>query len=244
MGRQCCSRFKSNWKKWHRFHWPLFKWPRFYRPRFKWPRFKWPSFTKNSNGRYRYLVLGHKKKYFVKEHSDCKTSTLKMTSSRCLSSRWQYFRGFCRKSLPAELCPSSRQHLSVFIRSGLHTGFALNGKESISISVQSDVQVHRWCIVHKQPRIRKLSGTDVSCWTWYQGHHRVHHFCYFLDLLLSIGRDGQLHTSIYDKRDDFIFHITNFPSLSSYISAYGVFISQLVRYAWACSSYECFIPVS
>ena len=30
----------------------------------------------------------------------------------------------------------------------------------------------------------------------------------YLDLLLSIGRDGQLHTSIYDKRDDFNFHIT------------------------------------
>ena len=29
----------------------------------------------------------------------------------------------------------------------------------------------------------------------------------YLDLLLSIGRDGQLHTSIYDKRDDFNFHI-------------------------------------
>ena len=31
----------------------------------------------------------------------------------------------------------------------------------------------------------------------------------YLDLFLSIGRYGQLHTSIY-KRDDFIFHITNF----------------------------------
>ena len=36
----------------------------------------------------------------------------------------------------------------------------------------------------------------------------------YLDLLLSIGRDGQLHTSIYDKRDDFNFHITNVPFLS------------------------------
>ena len=35
----------------------------------------------------------------------------------------------------------------------------------------------------------------------------------YLYLLLSIGRDGQLHTSIYDKRDDFNFHITNFPFL-------------------------------
>ena len=66
----------------------------------------------------------------------------------------------------------------------------------------------------------------------------------YLNLLLSIGRDGQLHTFVYDKRDDFNFHITNFPFLSSNIQAspaYGVFISQLIRYARACSSYECFI---
>ena len=66
----------------------------------------------------------------------------------------------------------------------------------------------------------------------------------YLDLLLSVGRDGQFHTSIYDKRDDFNFRITNFPFLSSNIPsspAYGVFISQLIRYARACSSYECFI---
>ena len=65
----------------------------------------------------------------------------------------------------------------------------------------------------------------------------------YLDLLLSIERDGQLHTSIYDKRNDFNFHITNFPSMSSNIPfspAYGAFISQLIRYARACSSYECF----
>ena len=66
----------------------------------------------------------------------------------------------------------------------------------------------------------------------------------YLDLLLSIGRDGQLHTSLYDKRDDFNFHIINFPFLSSNIPsspAYCIFISQLIRYARACSSYECFI---
>ena len=59
-----------------------------------------------------------------------------------------------------------------------------------------------------------------------------------------IGRDGQLHISIYDKRDDFNFYITNFPFLNSNIQtspAYGVFISQLIRYARACSSYGCFI---
>ena len=65
----------------------------------------------------------------------------------------------------------------------------------------------------------------------------------YLDLLLSIWRDGQLRTSLYDKHDNFNFHITNFAFLSSNIPSspvYGVFISQLKRYARAGSSYKCF----
>ena len=48
----------------------------------------------------------------------------------------------------------------------------------------------------------------------------------------------------YDKRDDFNFSIVNFPYLCSNIPsspAYGVYVSQLIRYAWACSTYEQFI---
>ena len=48
----------------------------------------------------------------------------------------------------------------------------------------------------------------------------------YLDLLLSIGRNGIVYTSLYTKHDDFNFHITNFPFLSSNIPsspAYGVF---------------------
>ena len=70
------------------------------------------------------------------------------------------------------------------------------------------------------------------------------HFCFLPGFILTIGRDGQLHTSIYDKCDDSNFHITTFPFLSSNIPAspaYGVFISQLIRYARAFSSYECLI---
>ena len=66
----------------------------------------------------------------------------------------------------------------------------------------------------------------------------------YLDLLLSIESDGQLRVSLYDKHDDYNFHITNFPFLGSNIPsspAYGVFVSQLIRYARACSSNECFI---
>ena len=63
-------------------------------------------------------------------------------------------------------------------------------------------------------------------------------------LLLDIDTEGRLHTKIYDKRDDFNFPIINFPFLSSKIPSapsYGVNISQLIRYARACSHYTDFI---
>ena len=49
-------------------------------------------------------------------------------------------------------------------------------------------------------------------------------------------------TSLYDRSGNFNFHITIIAFLSSntpFSPAYGVFISLLIRYARACSSYEC-----
>jgi hypothetical protein len=49
---------------------------------------------------------------------------------------------------------------------------------------------------------------------------------------------------IFDKRDDFNFPIVNFPLICSNISAapaYGVYISQLIRYSRACGTYQDFL---
>jgi hypothetical protein len=57
-----------------------------------------------------------------------------------------------------------------------------------------------------------------------------------IDKTPSIYDSGQLSTKIYDKRDDFNFEIINFPNMCSNIPsspAYGVHISQLIRYARA-----------
>ena len=63
-----------------------------------------------------------------------------------------------------------------------------------------------------------------------------------LDENFSIGRDGQQYTFIYDKRDDFSFHITNDPFLRNIPSpANCVFIPERIRYAQTCPSYECYI---
>ena len=64
------------------------------------------------------------------------------------------------------------------------------------------------------------------------------HLTDFLDLTFTTDSGGKLSIRLYDKRDDFDFHIVNFPFLSSNIlsgPSYGVCILQLVRYAQCCS---------
>ena len=59
----------------------------------------------------------------------------------------------------------------------------------------------------------------------------------FLDLHLSISNDI-VSTKIYNKRDDFDFEIVNFPFLDGDVprsTSYGVYISQLIRFARATS---------
>ena len=60
----------------------------------------------------------------------------------------------------------------------------------------------------------------------------------FLDLHFSISNDI-VSTKIYDKRDDFdFFEIVNFPFLDGDVprsTAYGAYISQLIRFARASS---------
>ena len=153
---------------------------------------------KNGNRRYKYLVLGHEETYLVKEHSDSQSKyseddIIKMLEF-LVDNIFVVFAGKVFQQtvgipmgtncalLLADIFLYSYE--ADFIQSSL-----LYGKETFSISVQSHLQVHRWCIVHKQPRIRKLSRPDVSCWTWYQGHHREHHFC-FLPRFTSVDWEG------------------------------------------------------
>ena len=51
--------------------------------------------------------------------------------------------------------------------------------------------------------------------------------------------NGIVSSNIYDKRDDFNFEIVNFPFLDRDVPrspCYGVYISQLIRFARVCSS--------
>ena len=63
----------------------------------------------------------------------------------------------------------------------------------------------------------------------------------FLDFL-SIT-NGIVSSKIYDKRDDFNFEIVNFPFFDGDVPrspSYGVYISQLIRFARVCSNVDDF----
>ena len=59
----------------------------------------------------------------------------------------------------------------------------------------------------------------------------------FLDLRLSVA-NWFVSSKMYDKRDDFDFDIVNFPFLDGDVprrASYGVYISQLIRFARVCN---------
>ena len=65
----------------------------------------------------------------------------------------------------------------------------------------------------------------------------------YLNLLFIRDNRNNITTKLYDKHDTFGFHIVNFPFMSSNIPsapAYGVYASQLIRYARCCSNYSDF----
>ena len=64
----------------------------------------------------------------------------------------------------------------------------------------------------------------------------------FLDLNLSIT-NGIASSKNYDKQDDFNFEIVNFPFLDGDVPrspSYGIYISQLIRFARVCSNVDAF----
>ena len=107
----------------------------------------------------------------------------------------------------------------------------------------------RWSTIHSQTKklsnkkfldyLKEIYPSQLTV----EKANKSDHLADYLDLTFIIDSGGKLSTRLYDKRDDFDFHIVNFPFLSSNIPSgpsYGVYISQLIRYARCCSHYDDF----
>ena len=117
----------------------------------------------------------------------------------------------------AQIAPSSWRHTSLLIWNRIYTVLALSGKENIGISVQFNIQLHFFYIdvvlSINNPEFEKCLGQIYPVELEIKDTTESDASASDLDLLLSIGRNGQLHTSIYDNRDDFqfLYHKLSFP---------------------------------
>ena len=208
---------------------------------------------KNGNRRYTFLVLGREGPYFVKEHSDSKNKYIEddivnmlefLVDSIFVVFGGKVFQQIVGIPMGTNCAPLLADiflysYEAEFIQSLLSTG-----KKKLASQFNFTYRYIHDVLSINNPDFENYLGQMYPAELEIKDTTESNTYASYLDLLLSIESDGQLRTSLYDKRDDFNFHITNFPFLSSNIPsspAYGVFISQLIRYARACSSYECFI---
>ena len=106
-----------------------------------------------------------------------------------------------------------------------HTGILM----TFYLSIILDLQNFFHCPLIYPPELEIKETTDTAS------------SASFLELYLEFDDSGQLSTKTYDKRDDFNFKIINFPNMCSNIPtslAYGVYISQLIRYARTSINYS------
>ena len=130
-----------------------------------------------------------------------------------------------------------------------HTIFPLNGKETVGISVQSQLKVRRWCIVLKQPRGQVYPAKlEIKCTT--ESTTSVS----YLYLLLSIEMEWTSHFHL--RQNDIIsisssqtfrawvviYHLRRLFNLSTYTTRPGLLLSWMFFKYW-CSIVDATVTV-
>ena len=205
-----------------------------------------------SNRRYKYLVLGHDKTYFVKAHSNSKKKypeddIIKMLEF-LVDNLFLVFVGKLFQQIAG--IPIGTNYAPFLVVLFLYSCEAEFIQSLLSTEKkQLEYQFNFTFRYMHNDDVLSINNTELEndLGQMYPVELEIKNTresinsSSYLNLQLSIGRDGQLHTTIYDKQDDFNFHITNLSSNATSSPAYGVFISQLIRYARSCSSHKCFI---
>ena len=207
-------------------------------------------YYKNGNRRYKFLVLGHDQTYFVKNHTDSKnkyteTDIVKMLEF-LIDNIFVEFGGLMFQQtvgipmgtncapLLADLFLYSYE--AEFIQNLLKDKKKKHLAKSFNFTFRYIDDVLSLNNPHFSECLHLIYPPELEI----KDTTETRRSASYLDLLLEINPDGILKSRIYDKRDDFSFPIVNFPFLSSNIPsspAYGVYMSQMIRYARACSDY-------
>jgi len=187
---------------------------------------------KNGQHRYKYIVLGRYRSYFVKINTD---STKKFSEIDIIN-MLEYFIdnifAMCSGRVFHQISYLWVQTVLllspgcsfIHIRQTSYRDFASKSKRSYPDPLRSRSATRIYPI---ELEIKDTTDTD--------------RLASYLHLHVEIDSERRSRTQLYDKRDDFYFLVVNFPFICSNISAapaYGVYISQWMRYSRACGSYQ------
>ena len=210
-------------------------------------------FYKNGSRRYKYIVLGHDRTYFVKYETTSKTfyseKDIIGMIDFLIDNIFVEFGGLIFQQctgipmgtncapLLADLFLYSYeaefiQNLVKQKKISVAKSFNLTFRYIDDVISFNNSEFNNYLSMIYPPELEIKETTESNSSTSY------------LDIFLKYDTNGHLSTRLYDKRDDFNFTIINFPYLDSNIPlspSYGVYISQLIRYARACNSYRDFV---
>ena len=108
------------------------------------------------------------------------------------------FKNLAATDLVAARSPTSRRRLCN--HAGTRSGTLMRALRLVDIVSRGEV-AKRLQRTSERPRIRKLSGQVYPAELDIKDITESNPFASYLGILLLIGRNGQHHTSIYDKRD-------------------------------------------
>ena len=209
-------------------------------------------YTKQGTKRYTYLVLGRENAYFVKNHTDSKKKFTEIEVVNMLEflidNIYVEFGGHIFQQtigipMGTNCAPLLADLFLFFYEAKFLQGLLQRKEKRLAQSFNFSFRYIDDVLSLKNPNFRDYLHLIYPTELEIKETTDTTSSASYLDLYLYID-NGRLRSKLYDKRDDFNFPIVNFPFLSGNIPtspAYGVYISQLVRYGRACDMYKDFV---
>ena len=153
---------------------------------------------KNGNRRYKYLVLGHEEAYFVKEHSDSRTQVPWRWHHQDAWVSGRHFRGFCGKGFPAEsryhngnkLCPLQADIFLYSYEAEFKQSLLSTGRKQLTSRLNFTYRYIYGVLWINNPEFENYLGQMYPGELEIKDTTESNTSASYLDLLLSIGRDG------------------------------------------------------
>ncbi|KAK3083912.1 hypothetical protein FSP39_005205 [Pinctada imbricata] len=200
--------------------------------------------SKYGNRKYKFIVVNYDKTYFVKEKSDSEnkyTETDIQMLNFLIDNIFVVFGGKVFQQIVGipmgtNCAPLLADIFFYSCEAGFIQSLVSEGKGYLASDFNFTCRCMDDVLSVSGPRFADCLGSGCPSGLGVGGTTETNNSASYLDIMLSCGAGGHMNTSLYDKRDDFNFTITDFPFLSGSIPsspAYGVFVSQLMRYARA-----------